>query len=215
MNGYENASVQVRIPVRIEKGKVTFFYPGSLPRIREGAVGDLVIDRIFLLDEAELKRLGHQEDYPLLTAGTVLRAVVDPKQDITGAVTRKSSPEGMENVAATHFVEVTLQDALMLRLRGTKPGVLRAARCRIPALGLEASTLNRAYSLIAEHFEPWRSSTAGNVFRKLYYRSTRNGQPYWRKLDVLRKAAEADLEARLYLPQGELFRDTADAKAQP
>ncbi|MGH7129659.1 MAG: hypothetical protein ACREIV_13905, partial [Planctomycetaceae bacterium] len=84
---------------------------------------------------------------------------------------------------------------------GTKPAVLRAARCNIPALRAEADTLNQAYSIVARHFEPWRRSATGNVFKKVYHATQVGGENLWRRLEVLRTAAEADLEARLFRPQ--------------
>jgi hypothetical protein len=204
MNDFDKASIQIRIPVRIENGRVNFFYPGPLPEMRNGAVGDLVVDRSFVLNQADVERLEHQEDQELLPKGTVLRVAVEPKQDIPGAVLIQSPAEKMDGASATHYVEVVLQEALVLRLRGTKLGVLRASRCEIPTLKRDAETLNRAYSLIAEHYEAWRSSTTGNVFMKAYYCSADGA---WHNLDRLRQAAMADLEARLYLPQTELFGD--------
>ena len=33
----------VKIPVRIVKGRITYFYGGPMPRLKEGTVGDLVL----------------------------------------------------------------------------------------------------------------------------------------------------------------------------
>ncbi len=198
-------SATVRIPVRIRDGIVTFFYPGPMPKMREGAVGELVVDRVLILDERELQRLEYEEDRELLPAFTALRVAVVPRQEIVGALPRDRSAEAMNNSYATHFVEIELLEPLVLRLRGTKPGVLRPANCRVLALHQETPTLNQAYSLVARHFEPWRRSTTGNVFKKVYYRTNLGGDAYWRMLDDLRNGAEADLESRLFLPQGELF----------
>lgn len=200
MNEFDSSTV--RIPVRIRNGAITFFYAGALPKIREGAVGDLVLDKVFIEDETDLRRLQFQEDRELLPANVVLRAAVSPKGEVHGAIRRSRDDSSMDEGQATHVVEIKLLEPLVLRLRGTKRGVLRPVRCAVPALKQEKPTLNQAYALVAANFEPWRASTSGNVFKKVFYPSMIGSEVYWRKLEALRDAAEADLESRLFTTKG-------------
>ena len=68
------------------------------------------------------------------------------------------------------FVPIILEESLRLQLRGTKMGRLKQVRCIIPALGnVQAASLNHAYRLISEQYEPHRKSNTGNVFLKMIF----------------------------------------------
>ncbi len=183
-----------RIPIRIRGGEVTYFYEGSLPAIRDGTVGDLVIPKAALTEAGDAKRFAFEEKVELLPAGVMLYVELADRATGDGVVLRGTVADPFWDCSAGRFTVVELLEPLNLRLRGTKLGTLLPTRCRIPALNLESKSLNQAYSALARHFEPWRDSAAGNVFKKMYYKSER----CWRKLETLRGGAEAKLEARLF-----------------
>ena len=91
------------------------------------------------------------------------------------------------------FVSVKLIDALQLQLRGTKLGNLRPAKCRIDSIDKEAVSLNHAYRLISESFEPWRIAHSGNVFQKCFHLRGQN------LLSLGRLRDEKEAEAEKYL----------------
>ena len=84
-----------------------------------------------------------------------------------------------------------LREDLKLRLRGAKPATLEDATCWIPSRPEEAKSLNHAYRLVSEKFEPQRLSHSGNVFKVGYYFELSHT---WTSLDGLRSAAEASVE---------------------
>jgi hypothetical protein len=203
----DEARRTIRIPIRIVGGRPVLLYSGTLPDLKEGAVGELIVQQHDVLDASFVRLAEFEEDVHLLDAGTVLRVPVRPGKNMDGAIPRRLAERQMYDERSTHLVEICLVEPLVLRMRGTKPAVLRAARCSIPALARNVDTLNQAYSAIAGHFEPWRRSTTGNVFRKVYHAALVDGKKVWRRLELLRSAAESDLEARLFRPQTALELD--------
>ena len=133
------------------------------------------------------------------------------------------SPEGM------CFVEVSLdtpnkrqaksldadRGGLWLLTEGPKANGLLSSQIRLPE-GLtekRATSLNHAYTLLSEIFEPWRISHTGNIYARVLYRA-KNGR--WYPLDLLRGAV---LEKNDRTIADALWRDfiakmTADPSAQ-
>ena len=63
-----------------------------------------------------------------------------------------------------------LGGSLGIGLKGSKLGRLGPVKCIIPSLKEpRAESLNHAYRLVSEAFEPERISHAGNVFKKVVY----------------------------------------------
>lgn len=102
----------------------------------------------------------------------------------------------------SHAVALTLdEEPLRLRLRGTKPATLQGVNCWIPSLRLNARSLNHAYRLVSERFEPNRISHSGNVFKLGYCKPGDR----WISLDVLRESATARFEMRFSRTASEVF----------
>ena len=181
----------IRIPVRVGKnGKIEYFYGGTLPVLMEGTIGDLVVPAWSIAEEKEAFRLQQEHIVPLLPSGSIVRLVVDHRHtpdDLRGHL-KKGIQRGSRNPMG---VEVILQEKLMLRLRGTKPATLQDATCCVPSLKQEAKSLNHAYHLVSEKFEPQRRSHSANVFRVGYYVDSKDR---WISLDRLRNTAEASVE---------------------
>ena len=91
------------------------------------------------------------------------------------------------------FVAIELNQPLKLLLRGEKRPKLISCKCTIPVLDLEAESLNHAFTLITDAFEPERISRGGNVFNNL---AAPDGDGHWELLDDVRKLYEDRLEER-------------------
>ena len=191
---------EVRIPIRILSGRVTYFYGGPLPGLKEGTVGELVVPRHAVKD---------LEIVDVLEAHIVAEALAAESVILIGVAVggvpfrlrnkvmhadklRIASPGGL------CFVGVELLEPLEIRFRGSKKAVLEAARCRIPALGCHARSVNEAYTRISETFEPERRSHTGNVFLKGFYL---DGDE-WRPLHDLRRRADLVEGPDLNQPSG-------------
>jgi hypothetical protein len=96
------------------------------------------------------------------------------------------------------FVKVRILKPLLLQLRGSKKAILMETECEIPSLKNEkANSINTAYTMISERFEPKRRSHTGNVFSKCYYYDPNESK--WFPLEELREAEEASFEGQLFL----------------
>jgi hypothetical protein len=169
----EQGVKSVRIPIRIVDGSVQLAWGAVLPQM-EDCSGDLIVPASAIKDSADLAVLSRDEVIPLLPAGATVLCRLGARH-IPPALLQRCKvaklPEAPYQKAA--FVEIVLQDALELRLRGTKHALLTNADCKIPALpGVFTSSLNEAYRRISETFEPTRRSAGGNVFLNVYHRSS-------------------------------------------
>ena len=184
----------VRIPVRIRAhGRIDYFYGGSLPKMREGTIGDLVVPERSIIEKSEVCRLQQDQVVQFLPAGSVVKLAVN------GSHAPAELKQHLEDVATLgikkpHTVPVVLdKKALALRLRGTKPATLGRVTCWIPSLETRAQSLNHAYRLISEQFEPRRISHSGNVFELGYCEHSDR----WVSLDALRMTVAARFEMQL------------------
>ena len=184
----------VRIPVRIDAhDRIDYLYGGPLPKMREGTIGDLVVPERSITDKSAVCRLQQDQVVPFLRLGSVVRFAVDGRHTPAGL------SQHLEDVATldmkkSHAVPVILDRmALALHLRGTKLATLGRVSCWIPSLQARAESLNHAYRLISEQFEPMRISHSGNVFKLGYCK------PFdrWISLDALRKTTAAKFETQL------------------
>lgn len=183
----------VRIPVLHTKGSLEYLYGGALPAIMEGAIADLIVDRDMLLDPADAQLLNQEEQVELLPRDVELLVRIAP--DSIPSELRKRCKQGVDlsDRGSSTCVTVILASPLVLKWRGPKRGAFAPCQCHIPALQTAAGSLNHAYRLVSEAFEPHRRSHAGNVFLEVYY----NVKDVWRPLDEIRAQTEAELEPRL------------------
>jgi hypothetical protein len=174
-----------------------YLYGGPLPRIAEGAVGDLVLDAIFLEDEEEVERLTEKRRVPLLPRGARVMVLLNPDppapERLRLLIERPDEMRWMVN--GSHVAEVELKETLFLDFRGAKPARLSPVRCGVVALKREARSLNHAYTLLSAFFERKRRSHTGNVFELVAYRDP--GKPKWPLLGELRDQKMALYEERL------------------
>jgi hypothetical protein len=183
----------VSIPIRIVDGQVAYLYGGKLPKLHEGSIGDLRVPASAVLEANVLERLQKESTVEVLHANANVLLGMR-----TGGIPDKLRqsivyPNKLFPPINCNFIEVQLKETLYLRLRGSKQATLEPCRCFIPALNREARSLNHAYTLISEVFEPDRLSHTGNIFQRGYYSEGEQ----WRPLDSLRRHYEAKFEDRL------------------
>ena len=169
----------VKIPIKIVNGYPCLFPEGRLPELKDGTIGDLVVPAHAFTDPKIVVQFSEERIESFLTAGTKLVAQINPEH--VPEQHRKSVEQNLPGFVGSG-VEFTLAgDQQMLR-RGTKNAELLPCACSIPSLAEEAKSINHAYTLISQAYEPHRISHTGNVFSKVFYRT--NGM--WEPLKFLR-----------------------------
>ena len=194
-----NDGKKVMIPIQVRNGKICYFYGEELPRIMDGAIGDLILDVAMVEDPEKVKVFQFEKEVTLFNKDTKLMFGISnksiPKDRVGQATTLKKVIAPVYN----HYVAVVLQEELKLKLKGTKKAALVKCKCNIPALEKDASSLNHAYTLLSREFEPDRISHGGNVFLNCYYYDEDN---FWRNLDDKRETHMASFEYE-HLIQGD------------
>lgn len=189
----------VKIAVRIVDGALCPFYGKSWPKLRDGAIGEVTFPAHAFREASDVALLTSRLGIPFIRSGEKLLVAINNDTDKEGIVR-----EGNQFISATRhfsFVEIITDGELRLDLRGTKRATLASCRCKIPALNKTADSVNEAYKIVSEAFEPERRSHAGNVFLKVFYHcGDHDGKPYWAPLDDLRMQKEAILESRFGKP---------------
>ncbi len=121
----------------------------------------------------------------------------------------------------TQFVEVTIGPPInekqqefpkdgggvWLRLQGAQAKSIHVSSVIVPN---EISTqnldsLNHAFTLLSEVYEPWRKSHTGNVYERILYQEKNKK---WYPLEVIRRAAIAEAEHELIRAQWEKISKT-------
>jgi hypothetical protein len=144
----------------------------ELPGFVEGATGEILIIPLFVSDVSRLKGMEAERELDFLPEKTELLVRVNDKkvpEDLRRFLHQE--PELIDGYALVKIILLTKQK---LHIRPGKEGNLPDCACVIPALrelnvDWEAESINHAYKLISERFEPHRRSYGGNVFDKVYY----------------------------------------------
>jgi hypothetical protein len=178
----------LKIPVIVKNGELVLAIDQKpLPKFSEGASFEILIDPTAIPDKSRLIENEDEEAVQFLPKGTKLLAQVNadnvPKElnDFL-----HKSPRRIENYA---LVEIILIGDLHLRLRTGREATLVDVSCSSPFLqGREdppaAVSINHAYTLISKYFEPHRRANTGNVFDKVFYQRSKDGN--WLSLRTLR-----------------------------
>lgn len=212
----------IRIPVKLVDGEWEYFYGGNLP-VNDGAVGDLVVDRSAIKDKKFLAKLRRGGKYKILDAGTPLMVALTVRSnpDIGDKLREHLIPnERLEldmityhripRSADTRFVQITVAGptdfqrrldpketgGVWLHVEGLIPKGVISSTIDLPS-GVSdkpADSLNHAFTLLSERYEPWRKSHTGNIYDRMFYQE-KNGR--WYPLRVLREAAIAKEEHEL------------------
>lgn len=207
---------KVKLAVRVKDGQLELFEGVPFPLLREGALGDLSFLSSAFGKDPIVAWLRYDGEVEVLPEGKKLLVGINPK-DTPGELTDKhfalkdTQRSISENPPWMHYVEVILEESLVLLLHGTDKPTLANSQCAIPALEKEAESVNQAYSLVSTAFEPTRRAHTGNAFERVFYQNE-NGS--WVPLDHLRDEVEALLEQRVRFAW--LYRAVAiEANAYP
>ena len=186
-------SSNVVIPVRFKNGHPLFLYGGELPALGD-CIADLIVPEESIRDRTLLDKLREEKEVIIQTSGAslliALRLKNVPQALRTLTFQLEAGKTGPPGDFA--FVQLTLKENLILRLRGTKDAELRDVKCSLPMLGQQASSINHAYTLVSTKLEPNRRAHSGNVFDLVYFLDNE----VWRPLRTLRDQAEAEFEKR-------------------
>ena len=208
---------KLKVPVRFVDGQWEFFYGGGVP-IRNGTIGDLVIEPDAITDLAFLSLLRKRteckildEGIELLVALTIRRAAELPGELMQYIIPRNADdlllgPDYYDTIRSpdTQFVQVALgpltdkqmkllpeeSGGAWLQVQGTQPKGIITSKIAAPMFGDEgtADSLNHAFTKLSKLYEPWRKSNTGNIYDRVLYRE-KNGQ--WYPIRVLRDAQVA------------------------
>ena len=193
---------RIVVPLTIRGGVLVPFYGGKMPPLKEGSVVDLIAEETAFQNAADVARFDAEKGVTIRQPGEKLWAVISRRgllqigPEILNGLTVEPMPSGEWGM-----VPFTLDEPLVLQLRGTKLAELTACRCRLDTRdGLPVTSVNDAYTRLSEHHEPWRRSHTGNVFTKVYFEDGKIVRP----LDVLRARVTAEFEKELFHRSGEL-----------
>jgi hypothetical protein len=191
--GFDRDTKIVRIPVTFTDAGMLMLDGRSLPKIREGSRGELLLNEYAVEDRELVKGFQFQATIPMLSAGQSVFFTVQAHQVPSELWKQAKQERHLVDGPEGPCVQVRLEDVLKLRLRGSKTPALCGCKCKIPCLGDKvAVSLNHAYTLISSHFEKDRISHSGNVFRLGWWYDEK--QKRWVSLDELRTTIQGQRE---------------------
>jgi hypothetical protein len=169
---------------------------GIWPQVRDGAQASLIIPMAELLESAQSRAAVTRQPTQILPAhaqlAVAMRPIHLPRQPTPPVLTYVRTPKSPAQCCSI----ITLLQPLALAAPDARRARLESARCWIPALEREAASVNEAYSLLSQHFEPDRRSHTANVFHSVYFVSKGDGKPEtWLPLEVLRARMESSVPA--------------------
>ena len=208
----DRAPRKMRLPVQLLEGRWEFTLGGEVP-IAEGTKADLVIDRSSISDPALLQVLEADRFHKILDEGDDLLICLRTRNGFSYASYIYDLLIPFEKMAKNIFmfckadyrhvfvaVKIGAPDTKHVRTYATERGGLWLQTKGLEAIGLgsttiklppavraeHASSINHAYTILSEVFEPWRISHTGNIYEQVFYREN-NGK--WYPLEILRNGA--------------------------
>lgn len=207
----------VRIPVKLVGGRWCGI-DGQELNIRPDAVGQLLLNRRDVEDEALLNRLSQKLRVQVLGDDAVLRVAltIKDKPALSDRLRKHFANRTGMNLGAeyyhtargnnTQFVDISIgpptkdqrrrnpgaTGGLWLQSEGLRVKGLVTSVIRVPTDVSEEclGSLNHAFTRLSEAYEPWRISHTGNIFTRILYQETDDAGT-WYPLDVLRRASLA------------------------
>ncbi|MBI3249161.1 MAG: hypothetical protein HYZ50_21870 [Deltaproteobacteria bacterium] len=173
---------KVRIPVRVKNGRVVQLDGDSLPKIRDDAIGELILSAHSIEDSKIRESFQTEKIYELLPTDSSVFLAMSPGVVPIERAHQLISPSDLKILGGFLFAEVKLKETLKMKTRGTKNPILEPCSCFIPVLNKESQSLNHAFTLISTEFETKRISHTGNVFQRGF---VKKGEK-WLSLDNLR-----------------------------
>jgi hypothetical protein len=187
----------VIIPLQVVGGELKPFFDMPMPKLKEGAIVDLVCEEYQLEDKQLALMLNTEEVVNLLSKSTTLFAHMRQERSRQRSALQWGdlSPE-VHVDSETFFIPFTIQEDLLLKLRGTRKAELQTCKCDLgDGALLPPTSINQAYTRLSEKYEPSRRSHTGNVFDKVLYMGA-DGKA--KPLSHLRRMAESKFHAKLF-----------------
>ena len=153
----------VKIPAMWRDGKWQLYGGGEFPKLKEGAIVDLVFPAIYLSDPKDISKWTAETTVLFLPRGKEVFVRVT-LANVPPAMLDRTIEKDIKSGVPCRFILIVLEDDLGITLVPGKKGLLTSCRCFIPAISEAAESLNEACKIIATEFEPKRRSTAGNIF---------------------------------------------------
>lgn len=186
----------VRLPVQWIDGQWQLIGGGKLPQLSPNACAEIALPAMYLVDDQQRQLWTKEMRVELLPVGATLFAQLDINK-VPFPDREKGAAKRHDTGTASLFFEITLLEELSLSMSLGKKGTLVGGKCDIPSLGVQADSINEAYSKLVRAFNPSRKSFSGNVFTKVFVES--DGRML--KLDILRERAANTAAMRAGRPQ--------------
>lgn len=166
------AEKYIGIAFKVVKGKLVHSADETaITELYDGVTGEVIIDK---------------PEKNFLPAGTILYARLRPTMVPTIPGDSIIEIPGAVGTTAT----IILEEPLRISFQRKKEGQLLPCKCTVPSLpnARKPSSVNEAYTVISEKFEPHRRSHTGNVFNCVYYQpSPGRWQPLGELRDAIKK----------------------------
>lgn len=197
----------VRLPMKYIEGQWVLECGGDLP-VSHGASGELLLEAASIEPSSAKDLFLEDERVKILPEGAALRILMDVR-DWSSISDEQAKyllhwegvyPRPFLQLSPDHrFVEVHLSSSsprqatflsserggLWLRVQGVRAIGLGCSGVTLPACisTKPVQSLNHAYTVLSQIFEPWRTSHTGSVYRHVFYRENDSN---WYPLRVLR-----------------------------
>jgi eukaryotic-like serine/threonine-protein kinase len=130
-------------------------------------------------------------EHRILPSGALLAALISLRDVDKLPDQPQRFLQGAERFKQRALVPFTILEPLILAHTGSRRPALRPCPCAVDALQAKAESVNHAYTLITQAFQPTRRSKVGNVFREVVVKRHDD----WMPLEDLRKDVEAKVAA--------------------
>ena len=180
---------KIKIPVKIENGRITYLGEDILSKLKNGSKAELQITDNCLNDLKLRSKFLDSEIFTVLEPNQTLLVEMQPK------IYSREIKEYFEyvlskcNTYKPCFAEVLLLSQLQIEFFRHKKSTFRPCKLNIPFINKEALSLNHAYTLLSERIETHRRSHTGNVFERVFFQKDNS----WYPLQVLREEFEQKL----------------------
>lgn len=183
----------IKIDVTIKNGAVIFPDEFNTSALRKEFFAEIILSETNFENKEVFNQLAQETEVEFFPAGKHLLVNVSTKERIKRDLEAKIIQTGKDTPQGKYggFIEIILDAPQIITLRGAKKGRLKDCPIYIPALlDNSAKSINHAYKIIVQKFEPWRRSTTANVFQKVFYHNEETGR--WHPLEFRRGQLESE-----------------------
>jgi hypothetical protein len=192
---YDSVSM-IRVPIKVNNGRIVYLYGKELPDIEDGAIVELLLPDYYIVNHDLLSELQKEHHFTLFDEEELMIIIKNVDNFMKG-VWEPYETGCFDLLVDGMCVPVTLTEPLLLSMRGTKKASLSGGSCkfRLGDKELNAISINNAYTIISEQLETKRKSHTGNVFDLCYYYEWKSAK--WKSLNALREKFERKYEDEL------------------